>query len=820
MQLLTGTLYDPSSAVAKATSSLLAMTAFDTSNLRLTFTTPVNCTAVLVRIRCNLSGATTMPQVLLGVLDGATVKGRQVALSALPGTALATTNVPLVAEFLVTVTGNTAYTWDAAYGVETVVAATNIHYGGPNNTTANDAWGGFAFEIWDPAPAPTNFDVFSIDTNGRIDVIKVAGTTQTARDIGASVLLSSGTGTGQLDFTSGVVKANLAQILGTALTETAGQIAAAFKQFFNIASPTSTMNVITTVTNLTNAPTVGDLTTAMKTSVENAVLNADMTGHQTQGSLGQAIGDPVADTNTIYKAVVTDATGATVGVDVVAVKAETASIQTDTNDIQTRIPAALSGDGFMKSDLKSIEDDLTSGNNAVLKLKSLDLRSTTSINPLYIDASGAATAAVVVQASGADAEGVSVSGDAIGVDIGGNSHALGLYSTSGKSIDAPNDIAVSDGDLTLAAIADSIWDEDQSTHTSAGTFGKYVDLQLSTIAGYIDSEVGAIKAVTDRFLFDANDFLKVSLESILGSIFTEGTPGFIAAAFQKFFNVTTPTSTMNVITTVTNLTNAPTVGDFTAVMKTSLNAATPAVTVSDKTGFSLSTAGILAIWHQLTSAIVTAGTIGKLLVDNVNATISSRSSHSAADIWAVATRTLSSFGTLIADTVDAVWDEATSGHTTAGTTGKALTDAGAAGDPWGTALPGAYGTGTAGKIIGDNINATVSSRASQSSLDTLDDYVDTEVAAIKAKTDNLPDDPADESLVLAAIATRAAPSDAMILTSAYDAAKTAAQVDDIPTPADILTAAESNPIHANIKEVNDVDITGDGTVGSNPWRKA
>lgn len=72
-----------------------------------------------------------------------------------------------------------------------------------------------------------------------------------------AVPIQAGTGTGQLDFTSGVVKANLAQILGTALTETAGLLAAGFKQFFNIASPTSTMNTITTVTtttNLTNAP--------------------------------------------------------------------------------------------------------------------------------------------------------------------------------------------------------------------------------------------------------------------------------------------------------------------------------------------------------------------------------------------------------------------------------------------------------------------------------------------------------------------------------------------------------------------------------------
>ncbi len=54
----------------------------------------------------------------------------------------------------------------------------------------------------------------AVDGNGRVDVIKIAGTTQTARDIGASVLLSTGTGTGQLDFTSGVVKANATQWLG------------------------------------------------------------------------------------------------------------------------------------------------------------------------------------------------------------------------------------------------------------------------------------------------------------------------------------------------------------------------------------------------------------------------------------------------------------------------------------------------------------------------------------------------------------------------------------------------------------------------------
>lgn len=49
---------------------------------------------------------------------------------------------------------------------------------------------------------------------------------------------------------------------------------------------------------------------------------------------------------------------------------------------------------------------------------------------------------------------------------------------------------------------------------------------------------------------------------------------------------------------------------------------------------------------------------------------------------------------------DAVWDEATSGHVIVGSTGAAIVAAGAAGDPWSSALPGAYTAGTAGEIIG------------------------------------------------------------------------------------------------------------------------
>lgn len=80
--------------------------------------------------------------------------------------------------------------------------------------------------------------------------------------------------------------------------------------------------------------------------------------------------------------------------------------------------------------------------------------------------------------------------------------------------------------------------------------------------------------------------------------------------------------------------------------------------VATRTLTGLGAALVQEIWDRATSALVTAGSIGKLLVDNVDAAISSRSSHAAADVWEVGTRTLTSFGTLVADVAAAVWSAA------------------------------------------------------------------------------------------------------------------------------------------------------------------
>lgn len=150
MGLLAGIAYDPAAAVTKATTALLAMTALDTTNLRANFTVPASG-RVLVRLQGTLHGATTYPQILLGVLEGSTVKGRVAPAGLVNGNLAATTFLTVETQFVVSgLTPAASLTWDAAYGVETIVASTGLKYGGPNNTTANDAFGAFLFEIWDP----------------------------------------------------------------------------------------------------------------------------------------------------------------------------------------------------------------------------------------------------------------------------------------------------------------------------------------------------------------------------------------------------------------------------------------------------------------------------------------------------------------------------------------------------------------------------------------------------------------------------------------------------------------------------------------------
>ena len=92
-----------------------------------------------------------------------------------------------------------------------------------------------------------------------------------------------------------------------------------------------------------------------------------------------------------------------------------------------------------------------------------------------------------------------------------------------------------------------------------------------------------------------------------------------------------------------------------------------------------------AVWDAATADHTDPGSMGvagKLVGDNLDAKISTRSTLTAAQVWAAGTRTLTGFGTLVADVATAVW-----GAVARTITGGTVTTVG---DKTGYALTAAY----------------------------------------------------------------------------------------------------------------------------------
>jgi hypothetical protein len=482
----------------------------------------------------------------------------------------------------------------------------------------------------------------AVDTSGRVDVLKINGTSQTARDLGASVLISSGSGAGQLDVTSGVIKSNLAQILGTALTETAGYLAAAFKQFFNIASPTSTLNLltavttlttytgntpqtgdsyarigaagagltalgdarvanldaaistrtkpadtqaaVTTVTNLTNAPTAGDLTATMKTSVTSAATAA---------------------TPTVTAGTVSDKTGYALS-------------STAVQAIWDALTSALTTVGSVGKRVADYVDATISSRNATTPPTVMAIRTEMDSNSTKL--------------ANLDAT-VSSRGTYAGADTSGTTTLLGRI---------PGTVAAQTGDsyARLGAPAGASVSVDiASVKTDSG--GLRTDY-TTTRAGYLDTLngiVAAIWAYTTRIL--------------TAFAFTPGVSGNLSAGMKTdvenaVWDATTAAhQTTN--TTGKALTNAGSAGDpWSTTVPGSYGTGT-AGKVLGNLGASVDP------WTTPLPGAYSAGSAGSIIGNNLNATITGI----PAAVWAVGTRTLSSFGSLVADVATAVWAAST-----------------------------------------------------------------------------------------------------------------------------------------------------------------
>lgn len=212
--------------------------------------------------------------------------------------------------------------------------------------------------------------------------------------------------------------------------------------------------------------------------------------------------------------------------------------------------------------------------------------------------------------------------------------------------------------LSITAIVNGVWDESQASHTTAGTFGKYLDAQVS-----------AVSAPTAAAVADAVWDESLSAHSVAGSTgkaLKQMKEGIIS--IDGSVDDTSATST----TFISNLT-ASTDGYY-----------HDKVLVFISGGLS-GQARPIETYTGSTKSITVSLAFTAAPADGDEFLILATHEHSLGEI------------------ADAVWDEAIAGHAVSGSTGATLSSAGSAGDPWITEIPGSYTAGQAGYVLGTTV---------------------------------------------------------------------------------------------------------------------
>lgn len=309
--------------------------------------------------------------------------------------------------------------------------------------------------------------------------------------------------------------------------------------------------------------------------------------------------------------------------------------------------------------------------------------------------------------------------------------------------DAVSEIAAAVAAPTAAAIADAVWDEGQGGHTSTATFG-----QILQPLGAATATAGSASTITLAVGSSAVDDWYNGLIIFI----TSGTGSLQARRITDYVGST------RVATVQPNWNTNPASGSVYTIMPSGADL--------------LATDAVQSIWDRATSALTTSGSIGKLLVDNINVALSTIAGYIDTEVAAIKSKTdnlpaspaATSDIPSAATNAAAVWDRLTSALTTANSIGKLLVDNINA--TISSRLASASYTApdnssiTAIKAKTDNLpsdpadasDVAASFSTVNATLATIAGYIDTEVGAIKAKTDNLPTDPADESSIQAAIA--------------------------------------------------------------------
>lgn len=242
----------------------------------------------------------------------------------------------------------------------------------------------------------------------------------------------------------------------------------------------------------------------------------------------------------------------------------------------------------------------------------------------------------------------------------------------------------------LNALSDVVWDEAIAGHLVAGSTGEKLNAAGSSGDPWTTALPGSYVAGSAGYI--------LASRMPTGTVLVGDKTGFSLSSPQAFNLIGNVSGTItNVLNVVNPIASVAIVGVVTGSVGSVSNPVTVG-TNNDKTGYSLSTpqnfnlvgnisgtlSNVLGVFNPVVAGVVTGSVLG-----NVNGSV-----------FSVTSPVGISTGTFIDALVDRVWDEdVDTSHQTAGSAGKKLDDASTGGDPWGTALPGAYAVGTAGNIL-------------------------------------------------------------------------------------------------------------------------
>jgi hypothetical protein len=236
--------------------------------------------------------------------------------------------------------------------------------------------------------------------------------------------------------------------------------------------------------------------------------------------------------------------------------------------------------------------------------------------------------------------------------------AAGFITAGSFSGNALAGMAVTLGSTTRATLVDEIWDEPKSGHTTADTYGEYLDGTITGISGVAVVSVGATAAA-----------------AIADAVWSETAANYTTAGSMGF--VLQDAQSLNAI--VAAVAAAVTANSIGAVTVGSTAAAAIAAGVTVATVGATAAAAIAdAVWDEAGSGHVAAGSFGARLNVTVNSMTAGAigpvtvGSTAAAAIAAAVSNVVTVGATAQAAIADAVWDEPKAGHTTADTYGEYL----------------------------------------------------------------------------------------------------------------------------------------------------